>query len=83
MYEHPYLAYRSTEFDQEQLARAAERRRVIEERSDQIVRRQAGPMRRLAGRLLRASNGSRGAVTDAGRQAERSAPAGCEPAPAR
>ncbi|MBC6493413.1 hypothetical protein [Microbacterium sp. 4-7] len=79
MFEHPYLAYRSTEFDQEQLARAAERRRVIEERSDQLVRRQPGPVRRLAGRLLHTTD----AATDAARQPERRASAGREPAPAR
>lgn len=83
MFEHPYLAYTSTHFDQEQLAHAAERRRVIEEHSDRIVRRQPGPVRRLAGRLLHAAGASRGAVTDAARQPERHVPAGCEPAPAR
>ncbi|MEV8173312.1 hypothetical protein [Microbacterium sp. NPDC079176] len=82
MFEHPYLAYRSTEFYQEQLARAAERRRVIEERSDQLVRRQPGPVRRLAGRL-HATDASRDAATDAARQPERRASAGREPAPAR
>lgn len=83
MFEHPYLAYRSTEFDQEQLARAAERRRVIEERSDQLVRRQPGPVRSLASRLLHATDASRDAATDAARQPERRASAGREPAPAR
>ncbi len=83
MFEHPYLAYRSTEFDQAQLALAAERRRVIEERSDQLVRRQPGPARRMVARLLHAPDASRDAVTDAARQSERRASAGCEPAPAR
>lgn len=52
MYEHPYLAYRVTEFEQEQVAQAAERRRFLTEHADQIVPRAAGPMRRLVDRML-------------------------------
>lgn len=67
MYEHPYLAYRVTEFDQEQVAQAAERRRFLTEHADQIVPRAAGPMRRLIDRMLgragtRAAAAPRGAV---------------------
>jgi len=83
MFEHPYLAFRSTPFDQEQLARAAELRRVIEEHPDQIIGRRSGPIRRLIGRLRRADDASRGAVTDAGRHAAHRAPVACDPAPAR
>nr|WP_201468562.1 hypothetical protein [Microbacterium hydrocarbonoxydans] len=83
MFEHPYLAHRSTLFDQEQLARAAERRRVIEEHPDRILRRQPGPIRRLVLRVLHTTDASHGAATDAGRHAGRRAPGACEPAPAR
>lgn len=51
MYEHPYLAYRATEFDIEQLERAAERRRFIEEHADQVVRRPEGVLRRAVRRM--------------------------------
>ena len=37
MYEHPYLSYQVTEFEQEQMERAAERRRLLIEHADQIV----------------------------------------------
>ncbi|WP_309128802.1 hypothetical protein [Microbacterium sp.] len=36
MYEHPYLAYRVTAFEQEQAAVIAERRRVIMDNPDRI-----------------------------------------------
>ncbi|MFD5213847.1 hypothetical protein [Microbacterium sp. NPDC058345] len=36
MYEHPYLAYRVTAFEQEQAAQLAERRRVLSENTDRI-----------------------------------------------
>jgi len=52
MYEHPYLSRRITEFEQEQMVRAAERQRFIAEHADQIVARQAGRMRRLLRGLL-------------------------------
>lgn len=55
MYEHPYLAYKVTEFDQEQLQRAVDRRRFLAEHADQIVPRAAGPMRRMWSRMLRGS----------------------------
>jgi len=80
MYEHPYLSYQVTEFDRQQLERAAERRRFLAEHADQIVPRQAGPLRRLAGRILRGSAASHGGARDAvaGRR-ERP----CDPVPAR
>ncbi|WP_309103384.1 hypothetical protein [Microbacterium sp.] len=51
MYEHPYLAYRATELDLEQLERAAEHRRFIEEHADQIIRRPEGAFRRAVRRM--------------------------------
>ncbi|WP_372966947.1 hypothetical protein [Microbacterium sp.] len=77
MYEHPYLAYRVTEFEQEQVAQAAERRRFLTEHADQIVPRAAGPMRRLVDRMLgRAGSHSAAASrTAASRTAAQAAPA--------
>lgn len=98
MYEHPYLAYRVTGFEQEQVAQAAERRRFLIEHADQIVPRAAGPMRRLVDRMLgrtgvRAPSASRSASTSRSPSASGSAlpdavadrrvPARCEAAPAR
>lgn len=80
MYEHPYLSYQVTEFDRQQLERAAERRRFLAEHADQIVPRPAGPLRRLMGRMLRGSAASREGAKDSV-AARRAAP--CEPAPAR
>ena len=65
MYEHPYLAYKVTEYEQEQLQRAVDCRRFLEEHSDQIVPRAAGPVRRLGQRMLRAVRGARAGSTDA------------------
>lgn len=77
MYEHPYLAYRTSEFDQEQMQRTLERRRIIAERSDQIVPRPAGPVRRMLQRMLH-----RGAARgNAAVPVERAVP--CEPLAAR
>lgn len=92
MYEHPYLAYRVTGFEQEQVAQAAERRRFLIEHADQIVPRAAGPMRRLVDRMLgrtgvragsasRSASASRSPLPDA--VADRRVPARCEAAPAR
>ncbi len=78
MYEHPYLAYRTSEFDQEQMERALERRRIIAERSDQIVPRPAGPVRRMLERMLH-----RGVARASAVPAERAVPVEralpCEP----
>lgn len=97
MYEHPYLAYRVTGFEQEQVAQAAERRRFLTEHADQIVPRAAGPMRRLVDRMLgRAGSHSAAASRTAASRiaasrttalpdaaADRRVPAGCEAVPAR
>ncbi|KQQ66776.1 hypothetical protein [Microbacterium sp. Leaf320] len=83
MYEHPYLAYTVTEYEQERIQQAAERRRFIAEHADQIVPRAAGPVRRAGQRMLRAITGARAATTDASALADRRAAAGCEPAAAR
>lgn len=59
MYEHPYLAYRVTAFEQEQAAEMAERRRVLMENSDRLR-----PRRGLVARMLRAVS-PRGSRADA------------------
>lgn len=73
MYEHPYLAYTVTEYEQEHIQRAAERRRFLAEHADQIVPRAAGPVRRLGERMLRAIIGARAAAPDAAAPADRRA----------
>lgn len=87
MYEHPYLAYKVTEFDQEQLQRAVDRRRFLAEHADQIVPRAAGPLRRLWGRILHRSavTGSGAARSEAARSeaARGGRAAACEPVSAR
>lgn len=83
MYEHPYLAYQVTEYEQDRIQQAAERRRFIAEHADQIVPRAAGPVRRAGQRMLRAITGARTAPTDASAPADRRAAAGCEPVAAR
>lgn len=52
MYQHPYLAYKVTEFDQDQLQQAVELRRFIADHSDQIVPRPAGRVRRMLNGML-------------------------------
>lgn len=82
MYEHPYLAYKVTEFDQEQLQRAVDRRRFLQEHSDQIVPRGAGPLRSIWERMLRGSAARRSEARRS--EARRSGhAAACEPASAR
>lgn len=91
MYEHPYLAYTMTEYEQERIQQAVDRRRFLAEHADQIVPRAAGPVRRLGQRMLRAITGARTtsaeAVAPAGRRvsapADGRAAAGCEPVAAR
>lgn len=87
MYEHPYLAYTVSAHDQEQIRRAADRRRFVAEHADQIVARQAGPIRRLARRMLRAVAGARriaaDGAPDAVAPADRRVTGACEPAAAR
>lgn len=96
MYEHPYLSHQVTRFEQEQLERAAERRRFLIEHADQIVPRPEGRIRRMLRRVLsREADAARPLESDAGnvrarsatvRVAERAAtgcePVGCEPAAA-
>jgi hypothetical protein len=65
MYEHPYLAYKVTEYENERLDRAAARRRFLAEHADQIVPRAAGPVRRLGQRMLRAITRPQRNATDA------------------
>jgi len=83
MYEHPYLAHQVTEYEQERIQQAAERRRFIAEHADQIVPRSAGPIRRAGQRMLRAVTGARIVTADAPAPADRRSTAGCEPAAAR
>ncbi|WP_350350348.1 hypothetical protein ABS642_12640 [Microbacterium sp. A8/3-1] len=52
MFEHPYLSHQVTTFEQEQVVRAAERRRFLQEHADQIVARPAGAMRRMLRRIV-------------------------------
>ncbi|WP_091229212.1 hypothetical protein [Microbacterium sp. 3J1] len=79
MYEHPYLAYTVTAFDQEQRERAIERRRFIAEHPDQIVPRAAGPVRRMLQRMRLRGAGTSDAVASADRRAG----GVCEPVAAR
>lgn len=88
MYEHPAIAYQLIEFEREQLERAVERRRSLIERSDQIVPRPAGPVRRMLRRMFgtrRATAADAVAGTSAAPSvsSERRAPGSCEPIPAR
>ncbi|GGM37745.1 hypothetical protein [Microbacterium saperdae] len=85
MYEHPYLSYQVTEFEREQLERAAERRRMLIERADQIVPREAGALRRMLHRMRgRAAAGvGAGAQAVAAPSVERRSPGSCEPLTAR
>lgn len=77
MYEHPYFIDKVTEYENERLERAADRRRFLAEHADQIVPRAAGPVRRLGQRVLRAITGSRAA------SGSRAPSTGCEPVSAR
>lgn len=78
MYEHPYLALKVSEHEQERIQQAAERRRFLLEHADQIVPRGAGPIRRLGQRMLRVFTGSR---SDAARDAAADGPAASASAP--
>ncbi|OAN41166.1 hypothetical protein [Microbacterium sp. H83] len=81
MFEHPYLAYKVTAFDEEQLQRAVELRRVVAEHPDQIVPRPAGPVRRLLRRMLH--HGARSASAAASASVDRRPNPAREPAAAR
>jgi len=52
MFEHPYLTHQITAFEQEQIERAAERRRFLREHADQIVPRRQGTFRRMLRRVF-------------------------------
>lgn len=86
MYEHPYLSYQVTGFEREQLERAAERRRLLIERADQIVPRRVGRLRGALRRMLGRTGTAADAATgrpDAGPSAERRPAGSCEPLTAR
>lgn len=53
MYEHPYFAEKISEYENERLEQAAERRRFLAEHADQIVPRTPGPVARFRQRMLR------------------------------
>lgn len=53
MYEHPYFAEKISEYENERLEQAAERRRFLAEHADQIVPRTPGPVGRFGQRMLR------------------------------
>lgn len=71
MYEHPYFTHQVTRYEQEEMVRLAERRRVIAEQADRVVPRRIGAV----GRMLR-----RIGLVSAGRAPR---PVPCEPATAR
>lgn len=70
MYEHPYLSRQITLFEQEQIERAAERRRFLTEHANQIVPRPEGAVRRMLRRTFRGRTG---------RTATPRTASGCEP----
>jgi hypothetical protein len=76
MYEHPNISQQVTRFEQEQIARAAERRRFLHEHADQIVPRPAGPIRRMLRRVFagRADAAPREAQQTAPREARSASP---------
>ncbi|WP_311259845.1 hypothetical protein [Microbacterium sp. WCS2018Hpa-9] len=73
MYEHPYFTEKITEYENERLERAAERRRFLAEHADQIVPRAPGPVGRFGQRMLRAITGPRSTAPDAVAAAPRTA----------
>lgn len=79
MFEHPYLTQQVTAREQEHIAAAAEQRRRLIERADQIVPRAEGPVRRLLRRLAR----RRTTVGTAARPVAERTCGACEPAVAR
>ncbi|WP_029261435.1 MULTISPECIES: hypothetical protein [unclassified Microbacterium] len=96
MFEHTFFTEQYTGYQQEEMERAAARRRMLIEHADQIVPRSPGAVRRMLTRIFRGSTASTVGARDAGRSAtnarpgvghaasERASP-GCEPtaAPAR
>lgn len=65
MYEHPYFAEKISEYENERLERATERRRFLAEHADQIVPRAPGAVRRLGQRMLSALTRPRSTAPDA------------------
>ncbi|MFB8189184.1 hypothetical protein ACFC14_07640 [Microbacterium sp. NPDC055988] len=57
MFEHTFFTEQQTRFQQEELERAAARRRMLIERADQIVPRSPGAVRRMLRRIFRAGAG--------------------------
>ena len=55
MFDHPFFTEQISRFDEEQMERAAARRRMLVEHADQIVPRPAGAVRRLLRRIVRGS----------------------------
>lgn len=96
MFEHPFFTEQYTGHQQEEMERAAARRRMLVEHADQIVPRSPGAVRRMLRLLFRGSTASAVGARDAGRGATKARPvaghaaselasSGCEPtaAPAR
>lgn len=90
MFEHTFFTPQMTKFEEEQMERAAARRRMLIEHADQIVPRPAGAVRRMLRRILRGSTTAAAAAGDTGRGATNARPAaaravserthaGCEP----
>ena len=86
MFEHPYLNHQVTAFEQEQVVRAAERRRFLAEHADQIVPRPAGAIRRMLRRIVvggaDAAARTGNARAPKARTVEDCVRGGCEPATA-
>lgn len=78
MFEHPYFTQQVTQYDQEQMERAAARRLFLIEHADQIVPRPAGSMGRMLRRIFRGKTATAGRGSRTARSA-----AGCETATAR
>lgn len=74
MYEHPYLSRQITLFEQEQIERAAERRRFLIEHPGQIVARPEGTVRRMLRRVFPGRTGR----TVGSRTVPARAASGCE-----
>jgi hypothetical protein len=84
MFDHPYVSQQITEFERQQIERAAEQRRFLREHAGQIVPRRAGLIGRMLGRMLRHGTSGRPApVTDAAPARRTGASVPCEPAAAR
>ena len=96
MFEHTFFTEQYTGYQQEEMERAAARRRMLVEHADQIVPRSPGAVRRMLRLLFRGSTTSAPDTRDAGRRATNARPgsghaaserasSGCEPtaAPAR